>query len=99
MDIEDKRMVRLTWVDAQESCTGWSDWEDMVDSPLAECQEVGWLIVNNDEKVVMMRSWHAAEEQGGACIAIPKTWVLKIEELVPIEWEAEDEVAGWDFEW
>lgn len=94
MDIDDYKMVRLTWLDAQESCTGWSDWEEMTSSSLATCQEVGWLIVDNDEKVVVMRSWHAEEEQGGACIAIPKSWVIKVQELGIIEedfeWEWDD---------
>ena len=85
MDINTKPMVRLTWLDAQESCTGWSTVEEMESSPLAECQEVGWLIVDNDEKVVVMRSWNDDGAHGGACIAIPQSWVLKKETLVPIE--------------
>ena len=56
----------------------------MESSPLAECQEVGWLIVDNDEKVVIMRSWNDDGAHGGACIAIPQSWVLLKEELVPV---------------
>ncbi len=85
MDINTKPMVRLTWLDAQESCTGWSTVEEMEESPLAECQEVGWLIVDNDEKVVIMRSWNDDGAHGGACIAIPQTWVLRTEVLVPVD--------------
>ncbi len=85
LDINTVPMVRLTWVDAQEGCVGWTDLEEMQSSPLAECQEVGWLLVNNDEKVVIMRSWNQAGQDGGACIAIPNTWVLNIEVLVPVD--------------
>ena len=77
-------MVRITWEDARDMETGWLDIKDMLSAPLATCQEVGWMIVNNDEKVVMMRSWCLDRDgnQGGGAIAIPKGWVKKIEYLV-----------------
>lgn len=81
MDIKETPMVRLTWVDAQESCTGWSTVEEMEASPLATCQEVGWMIVDDSEKVVMMRSWNDEGQEGGACIAIPQCWVIDKEYL------------------
>ena len=48
------------------------------------CQEVGWMVVNNEDKVVIMRSWCLDREDnhGGGAIAIPKGWVKKIEYLV-----------------
>ena len=102
LDISKVHMVRITWVDAQEGCVGWTDLEEMMDSPLAECQEVGWLLVNNEEKVVIMRSWNQEGQDGGACIAIPNSWVLNIEVLVPVDEVREilerDEEPDWDDE-
>lgn len=102
LDITKVPMVRLTWVDAQEGCVGWTELEEMMDSPLAECQEVGWLLVNNDEKVVVMRSWNQDGQNGGACIAIPNSWVLNIEVLVPVDEVREilerDDEPDWDEE-
>ena len=85
LDISKVPMVRVSWVDAQEGCVGWTELEEMMDSPLAQCQEVGWLLVNNEEKVVIMRSWNQEGQDGGACIAIPNSWVLNIEVLVPVD--------------
>jgi len=84
MDINTIPMVRITWEDARDMGTGWLDIKDMLSAPLATCQEVGWMIVNNDEKVVMMRSWclDRDDNHGGGAIAIPKGWVKKIEYLV-----------------
>jgi hypothetical protein len=84
MDINTIPMVRITWEDARDMETGWLDIKDMLSAPLATCQEVGWMIVNNDEKVVMMRSWclDRDDNHGGGAIAIPKGWVKKIEYLV-----------------
>jgi len=57
MDIKSIPMVRLSWDDARDMETGWLPIKDMLNAPLAKCQEVGWMIVNNKEKVVVMRSW------------------------------------------
>ena len=84
MDISAVPMVRVTWLDARDMETGWLDIKDMLNAPLATCQEVGWMIVNSEEKVVVMRSWCVDREDnhGGGAIAIPKGWVTKIEYLV-----------------
>ena len=50
-------MVRITWLDAKDTETGWLPIKDIVEAPLAVCQEVGYMVVNNDDKIVIMRSW------------------------------------------
>ena len=37
-------MVRVTWVDARDTETGWLDIKEVIDAPLAVCQEVGWMV-------------------------------------------------------
>ncbi len=83
MDINNIPMVRVTWLDARDTETGWLDIKDVMNAPLAICQEVGWMTVNNEEKVVIMRSWclDRDDNHGGGAIAIPKGWVKKIEYL------------------
>jgi len=83
MDMTDIPMVRLTWQDAQDSDGCWTDIEDILKHECAVAQEVGWLVHNDQEKVIVMRSRIVAEElqEGGAFIAIPASWVLRIEEL------------------
>ena len=82
-DIKKVPMVRVTWLDARDTETGWLDIKDVMNAPLATCQEVGWLIHNNKEKVIIMRSYSKDKEDitGGGAIAIPKGWVTKIEYL------------------
>lgn len=84
MDIEDVPMVRLTWQDAQDSDGCWTPIEDIINHQTAVCQEVGWLVHSDDDKVIIMRSRIVAEElqEGGAYIAIPQSWVLRVEELI-----------------
>ena len=76
-------MVRVTWLDARDMETGWLSLQEIVNAPLALCQEVGWMIVNNKEKIVIMRSWclDKDDNHGGGAISLPKGWVTKIEYL------------------
>ena len=83
MDINSVPMVRVSWVDARDMETGWVEIKDILQAPLAKCMEVGWMVVNNEEKVVIMRSWcvDRDDNNGGGAIAIPKGWIKKIEYL------------------
>ena len=83
MDINSIPRVTVTWQDARDMETGWIDIKDILKAPLAICQETGWLVVNNYEKIVVMRSWcvDRDDNHGGGAIAIPKGWVTKIEYL------------------
>ena len=82
-DIKKVPMVRVTWLDARDTETGWLPVKDIIGAPLAVCQEVGWMIHNNDEKIIIMRSYSKDKDDisGGGAIAIPKGWVSKIEYL------------------
>ena len=42
MKIENIPMVRVTWLDARDTETGWLDIKEIINAPLAVCQE-GWL--------------------------------------------------------
>ena len=83
ININSVPMVRVTWLDARDTETGWLSVKEIMEAPLAVCQEVGWMVVNNDEKVVIMRSWcmDQGDNHGGGATAIPKGWVKKIEYL------------------
>ena len=83
MDLTNIPIVKITWHDAQDAESGWLERTDMEDSPLAVCQDVGWLLVDNEEKVVIMKSQIEGEEMGGGCTAIHHSWVQKIEVLEP----------------
>jgi hypothetical protein len=82
-DISKAPMVRITWHDARDTETGWIPIKDIISAPLAICQEVGYMVVNNQQKIVVMRSWCTDKDDnhGGGAIAIPKGWVTKIEYL------------------
>ena len=55
MDINNVPRVTITWMDARDMETGWLDIKEILAAPLATCQETGWMVVNTDETVVIMR--------------------------------------------
>jgi hypothetical protein len=71
VDINKVPMVRVTWLDARDTETGWLD------------IKVGWMITNTSKKIVIMRSYSKDKDDisGGGAIAIPKGWITKIEYL------------------
>ena len=83
MNINKVPMVRITWLDARDMETGWLPIKEIIDAPLAVCQEIGYMVVNNDDKIVIMRSWciDKDDNHGGGAIAIPRVLVRKIEYL------------------
>lgn len=83
INIKNVPMVRVTWTDARDMETGWLDIKEILNAPLAVCQDIGWMIVNNPQKVVIMRSWTSEknDQQGGGAVAIPKGWITHIEYL------------------
>ena len=83
MNIDKVPMVRVTWLDARDTETGWLDIKEIVDAHLATCQEVGWMVTNNEERIVIMRSYSKDKDDvtGGGSIAIPKGLIKKIEYL------------------
>ena len=82
-------MVRVTWKDAQDSDGSWTSLEDIIAHEPATCQEVGWLVYQDDTKIIVMRSRICTGdelEEGGAHIATD--WVTEVEKL---KVEVEDE--------
>ena len=56
-DIKKVPMVRVTWLDARDTETGWLDIKDVMSAPLATCQEVGWMVHNGPEKIIGLLDW------------------------------------------
>ena len=81
MDIPiDKPVVLVTWLDAKDGQTGWHSIDDIEKEKLATCYSVGWLMVRNNEKVIIMADYSEFEgdKEGGSHIAIPNGWVKSV---------------------
>jgi hypothetical protein len=83
IDIAKCRLAVIYWMDAQDGETGWTPIADIKKHGLATVYDVGWIVHEDDKKIVVMGSvcWEGKglkEIDGGRYMAIPKSWVNKI---------------------
>ena len=73
-------MVLVSWYDAKDGQTGWHSVTDVQKEPLAVCHSMGWLVVHDKTRTVIMADYskYDAEQDGGRHIAIPTGWVKTI---------------------
>ena len=66
--------------DAKDGSSGWHSIEDIKKEELATCYSVGWLVLKNDDRTVVMSDYSNIENDhdGGRHIAIPSGWVKSI---------------------
>ena len=81
MDIPiDKPLVLVTWLDAKTDRQVGTQSKISRKKNLATCYSVGWLMVRNNEKVIIMADYSELKDdkEGGRHIAIPNGWVKSV---------------------
>ena len=75
-----KPLVLVTWYDAKDGQTGWHSLEDIQKERLAMCHSVGWLMLKDEKKTIIMADYSEfdGDKEGGSHIAIPTGWVRTI---------------------
>lgn len=78
----DRRLVLITWKDAQsmQSAGRWVDPADVENLELAVCQSVGWVRKQTPDFITVYS--HDAGDQIGGDLCIPWVCVVAIQELV-----------------
>ena len=73
-------MVLVTWYDAKDGHSGWHSIEDIQKEKLAICYSIGWLVLKNDERTVVMSDYSNEENanDGGRHLVLPSGWVKSI---------------------
>jgi len=73
-------LVLVAWFDAKDGSSGWHSIEDIQKEKLAICYSVGWLVLKNDDRTVVMGDYSNEENanDGGRHIAIPSGWVKSV---------------------
>lgn len=69
-DIENAELVRIDWLDIF-SKSGWTDLDEARASTPVECADVGWVLIRDDERIVIFRSQNSDGSVGDiACFPI-----------------------------
>lgn len=79
------KLAHVKWKDANSHDNAWMNISD-ADSGLSVVESVGWVLVNNKERIVLLPAIDVEGEQCFGAITIPKSWIIKITDLkVPNE--------------
>ena len=73
-------LVLVSWYDAKDGHSGWHSIEDIQKEKLAICYSIGWLVLKNDERTVVMSDYSNEENanDGGRHLVLPTGWVKSI---------------------
>ena len=73
-------MVLVTRFDAKDGSAGWPSIEDIQKEKLAICYSIGWLVLKNDDRTVIMSDYSNEENanDGGRHLVLPTGWVKSI---------------------
>ena len=74
------KLVSVTWLDAV-SCDSWESISDAQKLNPATMITLGFLLHDDDDKVVIAASYDQDNESVARTYAIPKSWVLSIKEI------------------
>tara|TARA_R110002020_G_scaffold240326_1_gene453115 strand:- start:13290 stop:13592 length:303 start_codon:yes stop_codon:yes gene_type:complete len=73
-------LVLVSWYDAKDGGSGWHSIEDIQKEKLATCYSMGWMVLKDGDRVVIMSDYSNDENSndGGRHIVIPSGWVKSI---------------------
>lgn len=74
------KAVLAVWFDAVSA----DAWEDLAEAKKLDVHTIhtlGWLIFEDDRKIVVAASWDVERDGVASYWAIPKTWLLSMKEI------------------
>jgi len=74
------KAVVVTWFDAV-SHDPWEEINDVKDQEVHTIQTLGFLLTEDDRKLVLAASWDQDNESVASTWTIPKTWLLEVKEI------------------
>ena len=74
------RLMIVSWFDAVSE-DNWTDLAEARKSKLHLIHSVGWLISEDDTRLVVGLSWDVERDAVSSFIAIPRSWISNIKEI------------------
>ena len=73
------KIVEVTWVDSRMSEKSWHCEDEAKCWEVSNCRSVGFLLADDEEKIVLAMCWGDANVNG--VLAIPKVCIKNVKEL------------------
>ena len=74
------KAVLIEWLDA----VSFDPWEELTEAKKLEphvIQSLGWLVEEDDKKIIIAGAWDLEREGVASSWAIPKTWLISMKEI------------------
>lgn len=75
------KKVEVSWVDSNFGGNGWLPIAVAKDLPLSRCISIGFLVYEDDEKIILTTSHEQDEDACAGIMVIPKVCIKETREL------------------
>jgi hypothetical protein len=81
MKSSDMDLVKIEWIDAMSDDNTWQYIKELKEQKLRPVEFVGWIIHQDDDKVITVSSFDEDTQMGGGGTTIPRCCIVRIIQL------------------
>ena len=74
-------LVKIEWLDAMSDDNTWQDIKELKAQKLRPVEFVGWILTQDQEKVITISSFDEESQMGGGGTTIPRSCIVRIIQL------------------
>ena len=81
MKSSDMDLVKIEWIDAMSDDNTWQDIKELKEQKLRPVEFVGWILTQDQEKVITISSFDEESQMGGGGTTIPRSFIVRMIQL------------------
>jgi hypothetical protein len=74
-------LVKIEWIDAMSDDNTWQDVKELKAQKLRPVEFVGWILHQDQEKVITISSFDEESQMGGGGTTIPRSCIVRMIQL------------------
>ena len=83
----DMDLVKIEWLDAMSDDNTWQEIKELKDQKLRPVELVGWILHQDDDKVITISSFDEESQMGGGGTTIPRCCIIRMLKLEEFKYE------------
>ena len=74
-------LVKIEWIDAMSDDNTWQDVKELKAQKLRPVEFVGWILTQDQDKVITISSFDEESQMGGGGTTIPRSSIVRMIQL------------------
>ena len=74
-------LVKIEWIDAMSDDNTWQEIKELKAQKLRPVEFVGWILTQDQEKVITISSFDEESQMGGGGTTIPRSCIVRMIQL------------------